>query len=142
MSRVLCLDTSVIISYLVPDEDEAAADALVWEAIAGTARLVAPAFLWTEVGSVLRKKLRRDLLTPEQAQGCYEDFCELPINYINEETVRRRAWEIARQHGLPTLYDAAFLACAEQEAAQFWTADTVLLKQLSPRPSFVHQLVV
>jgi hypothetical protein len=48
----------VIISYLVPDEDEPAADALVWEAIAGTARLVAPAFVWAEVGSVLYKLFR------------------------------------------------------------------------------------
>jgi predicted nucleic acid-binding protein len=140
VSKVLYLDTSVIISYLVPDEDEPAADALVWEAISGTARLVAPAFMWAEVGSVLRKKLRMGLLTPEQAQGCYEDFCDLPIDYINKESIRVRAWEMAQQYGMPTLYDAAFLACAETESAQFWTADTVLLKQLSPRPSFVHQL--
>jgi len=140
VSRVLCLDTSVLIAYLVPDEDEAKADALVLEAVTGTARIIAPAFAWAEVGSVLRKKIRMGLLTPEQAQGCYEDFGNLPIDYLNEESVRVRTWELAEQYQLPTLYDAAFLACAESESAEFWTADRVLLKQISPLPAYVHQL--
>ncbi|OKH20213.1 twitching motility protein PilT [Hydrococcus rivularis NIES-593] len=140
MNRVFCLDTSVLVSYLVPDEHEPQADTLVLEAVSGAARLVAPAFAWAEIGSVLRKKIRMDLLTAEQAQGCYEDFCNLPIDYINEESVRMRSWELALQYQLPTLYDAAFLAVAESESAQFWTIDRVLLNQLSPRPAYVHEL--
>jgi predicted nucleic acid-binding protein len=81
-----------------------------------------------------------DLLTTEQAQGCYEYFGNLPIDYLNEESVRVRAWELAEQYQLPTLYDAAFLACAESESAEFWTADRMLLKQSSPLPAYVHQL--
>ena len=38
VSRILCLDTSVLVPYLVPDEDEAKADALLLEAVTGTAR--------------------------------------------------------------------------------------------------------
>ena len=140
MTKVLCLDTSVLISYLVPDENEPQADALVREAILGIARLVLPAFAWAEIGSVLRKKVRMGLLTIEEAQGCYEDFGYLPIDYINGDSVRTRSWELAEQYQLPTLYDAAFLACAESESAQFWTADKVLLKKLLPCPSYVHQL--
>ena len=140
MNRVICLDSSVLVSYLVPDEHEPLADSLVLEAVSGTARLVAPAFAWAEVGSVLRKKVRMGLLTAEQAQGCYEDFCHLPIDYIDRELVRVRAWELAEQYQLPTLYDAAFLAVAESESASFWTIDRVLLGQLSPRPAYVHEL--
>ena len=140
MTKVLCLDTSVLISYLVADENEPQADALVLEAVLGTARLIIPAFAWAEVGSVLRKKVRMGLLTIEEAQGCFEDFSNLPIDYINGESVRARSWELAEQYQLPTLYDAAFLACAESESAEFWTADEVLLRKLSPCPSYVHQL--
>jgi predicted nucleic acid-binding protein len=140
VTKVLCLDTSVVVSYLVPDENEPQADALILEAVLGIARLVAPTFAWAEVGSVLRKKIRMGLLTPQEAKGCYEDFGNLPIDYINGESVRARSWELAEQYQLPTLYDAAFLACAESESAQFWTADKVLLAKLSPRPSYVHQL--
>ncbi len=140
MTKVLCLDTSVLISYLVADENEPQADALVLEAVLGIARLIIPAFAWAEVGSVLRKKVRMGLLTIEEAQGCFEDFSNLPIDYINGESVRARSWELAEQYQLPTLYDAAFLACAESESAEFWTTDEVLLRKLSPYPSYVHQL--
>jgi hypothetical protein len=36
-------------------------------------------------------------------------------------------WAIAQQFSLATLYDAAFLAVAELESAEFWTADQSLL---------------
>ena len=140
MTKVLCLDTNVLVSYLVADENSPQADALVLEAVLGIARLVIPAFAWAEVGSVLRKKVRMGLLTIEEAQGCFEDFSNLPIDYINGESVRARSWELAEQYQLPTLYDAAFLACAESESAEFWTTDEVLLRKLSPCPSYVHQL--
>ena len=142
MNKVLCLDTSVIIPYLVPDESEPLADSLVLEAVVGNTCLVAPAFAWAEVGSVLRKKIRMALLTTEEAFGCYQDFCNLPIDYVNEELLRVRAWEIAEQYQLPTLYDAAFLACAQSQKADFWTADKVLLSTLSPLPAYVNQLGV
>ena len=140
MTKVLCLDTNVLVSYLVADENSPQADALVLEAVLGIARLVIPAFAWAEVGSVLRKKVRMGLLTIDEAQGCYEDFNNLPIDYINGESVRARSWELAEQYQLPTLYDAAFLACAESESAEFWTADKVLLRKLLPCPPYVNQL--
>lgn len=142
MNKVLCLDTSVLIPYLVPDEHEPLADSLVLEVVVGNAGLVAPAFAWAEVGSVLRKKVRMGLLTKEEAEGCYQDFCNLPIDYINEELLRVRAWEIAEQYQLPTLYDAAFLACAESQKGDFWTADKVLISTLSPLPVYVNKLGV
>ncbi|MGL5941859.1 MAG: type II toxin-antitoxin system VapC family toxin [Waterburya sp.] len=62
------------------------------------------------------------------------------IDYLNQESLRARAWEIAQQYQLPTLYDAAFLACAESQKAQFWTSDKVLLNKLLPLPAYVNQL--
>ncbi len=56
MNRVFCLDSSVLVSYLVPDEQEPQADTLVLEVVSGATRLVAPAFAWAEIGSVLQKK--------------------------------------------------------------------------------------
>lgn len=143
MTRALCLDTSVLIRYLVPEEFHPQAEVLVIEAVEAAIRLVAPAFAWAEIGSVLRKKIRAGLLSSEQAQGCFDDFCQLPIEYIDTDQTRARAWEIAHQYQMPTLYDAAFLACAESagENCQFWTADKTLLGQLTPAgPTYVRAL--
>lgn len=143
MTKALCLDTSVLIQYLVPEELQPQAEALVLEAIEGASRLVAPAFTWAEIGSVLRKKVRMGLLSAKEAQGAFEDFGQLPIEYLDTEQIRVRAWEIAVQYQMPTLYDTAFLACAESITpdCQFWTADKTLLKQLAKSfPSYVREL--
>ena len=140
MTRVLCLDTSVWIPYLVPEIYQPQARTLVEEALSLNLRLVAPAFAWAEVGSVLRKKTRMQVITTEEAQGFFEDFCELPIDYIEAEAIRAKTWEIAEQYELPTLYDAAFLACAESISAEFWTGDAALVKQLIPRPAYLREL--
>ena len=47
---------------------------------------------------------------------------------------------MAWMYGLLTLYDAVFLAVAERERANYWTADTVFLKALVPKPSYVFVL--
>jgi len=143
MTRALCLDTSVLIQYLVPEEFQPQAEALVLEALEAAVRLVAPAFAWAEIGSVLRKKIRAGLLSTEEALGCFDDFCQLPIDYIDTDQIRARAWEIAEQYRMPTLYDAAFLACTESVGVdcQFWTADKTLLNQLAQdRPNYVKEL--
>lgn len=140
MTRVLSLDTSVWIPYLVPETYQLQARSIVEEALSLSLRLVAPAFAWAEVGSVLRKKTRMGVITTEEALGFFEDFCELPIDYIEEEAIRVRSWEIAEQYRLLTLYDAAFLACAEMTSAEFWTADAALVRQLTPRPTYLREI--
>ncbi|UKO99252.1 type II toxin-antitoxin system VapC family toxin [Nostoc sp. UHCC 0870] len=140
MTRVLCLDTSVWIPYLVPEVYQYQAVTLVAEALSLNIRLVAPAFAWAEVGSVLRKKTRLGVITTEEALGFFEDFCELPIDYIEEEAMRSKSWEIAEKYGLSTLYNAAFLACAEMTSAEFWTADAALVRQVTPRPAYLREI--
>lgn len=144
MTKALCLDTSVLIQYLIPEGLQVHAEALVLEAVENTVRIVAPAFAWAEIGSVLRKKIRAGLITSEEAQGCFDDFCQLPIEYIDTEQIRAKAWEIAEQYQLPTLYDAAFLACTESVGVgcQFWTADKTLLNQLGQKLAYVRELGV
>ena len=147
---VLCLDTGVWVKFLVKEEPVELSDAasrLVRRALAG-AQLVAPAFAWAEVGSVLRKKVRQSLLQEDQAGELWSRFLQLPLNYLGGLEVRERAWEIAVSYSLPTLYDAAFLACTEVAVApeglsrEFWTVDTELLHALgAQRPPYVRELI-
>jgi predicted nucleic acid-binding protein len=64
----------------------------------------------------------------------------LPIDYIEDEVIRVKSWEIAEKYGLSTLYDAAFLACSEMTSAEFWTADAALVKQLTPKPIYLREI--
>lgn len=140
MIEALCIDTSVIMKYLCPDEQTPEAIALITNALTQQTRLVAPCFAWAEVGSVLRKKQRLNLLTTAEADQLYTAYISLPINYIDTESLRLEAWQLAEQYGIPTLYDAVFLACAKTESANFWTADDAMLNLFSPRPTYVYRL--
>ena len=149
MTEVLCLDANVLVKLLVleyPPELNAAARRLLDQVDAG-AVLVAPAFAWAEVGSALRKKARTGELTETRTREHWDAFLSYGIEYLDSPEIRLRAWEIAADYGLPTLYDAAFLACTELApveepgSREFWTADGTLLQQLGDRrPSYVHRL--
>jgi predicted nucleic acid-binding protein len=140
MPRVICLDSSVLIPYLTPEDHSDKAEVLVLDAISASLRMVAPCCAWAEVGSVLRKKVRRGLLTLDESLACFEDFQQLPLEFIDRADLRAKAWAIASQHDLSTLYDAAFLACSEHCGAEFWTADQLLIRSLSPCPDYVRSL--
>jgi len=108
---------------------------------------VAPEWQWAEIGSVLRKKVRRSLLTADEAQGVWDDFLRLPIEAVGGRALASRAWDVARLFDLPTLYDAAMLACVDVASApdgtarEFWTADAELVRRLgSDRPASVRVL--
>jgi len=145
--RLVCLDTSILIKNLATDEQTPAAASLVEGAVRDGAWLIAPTFAWAEVGSVLRKKLRQGLLLPDEAAALWTAFLDLPIEYVDTRPLQERTWQIGEQYGLPTLYDAAFLACTEVALAptdaerEFWTADHELLRQLGAQPPvYVRQL--
>jgi predicted nucleic acid-binding protein len=140
VTDALCIDTSVMMKYLCPDEQTPAAIALITNALNQQARFVAPCLAWAEVGSVLGKKVRVNLLTATEAEQLYAAYIKLPIDYIDTETLRLNAWQLAEQYKMPTLYDAVFLACAETELANFWTADQALLKLLSSPLPYVYRL--
>jgi predicted nucleic acid-binding protein len=146
---LVCLDTGVWIKYLVVEEPPQLTEAavrLVDRALAGE-RLVAPGFAWAEVGSVLRKKVRFGVLAAQDAAGLWTRFLSLPIDYVEAPDLRGRAWEIAERYALPTLYDAAFLACTELasaptvDAREFWTADEALVQSFgASRPPYLRLL--
>ena len=145
--RIVCFDTSILVKFLTPDEQEDAVTSLVDQALREGARLVAPAWAWAELGSVLLKKVRMGLLDLPEASQLWSACQDLPIEFVESPSLRQRAWEIARRWRLPTLYDAGFLACTELAAdgthapAEFWTADTALLRQLGDRkPPYVRSL--
>lgn len=148
---VLCVDTGVWIKFLVAEEPASLSDAaaqLVLTAI-GSARLIAPAFAWAGVGSVLRQKARQSLVTANRADALWTQFVKLPIAYVDDAALHVESWNLAERFRLPTLDDAAFLACTELAAVpeygvrvrEFWTADEALLRSLEPgRPPYVRLL--
>jgi predicted nucleic acid-binding protein len=144
---ILCLDTSILIKALCPDELSEAAVQLVRRGFAEEIQIVQPAWAWAEFGSVLRKKARTDILAIDETNVIWQAFCSLPIDYVNSVSLQKRAWQLAQTYQLPTLYDAVFLACtemaltSEEATREFWTADRTLLNSLgNAKPDYVRGL--
>lgn len=147
MSRYICLDTSVLVKTLVEEEGTDKALALMEKVALNGQLIVLPAFAWAEVGSVLRKMRRKNLLTMQEADDLWLEFRHFQgIEYLSDDMIMERAWKISRYFDMPTLYDASFLAVAEVvaersgEMCEYWTWDERLINQLNGRREYVRWL--
>lgn len=147
MNNCICLDSSVLVKVLVPEEDSDRATALLQKIIESRQVIVLPAFAWAEIGTVLRKKHRKGELTTTEADELWQEFRQFPgIEYLTDDSVMDHAWKISRYFDFPTLYDAAFLAVAEiiaertGETCEYWTADEKIVNQLNGRREYVRSI--
>jgi predicted nucleic acid-binding protein len=148
MNNCICLDSSVLVKVLVPEEDSDRATALLQKIIESRQIIVLPAFAWAEIGTVLRKKRRKGELTTTEADELWQEFRQFPgIEYLTDDSViMDHTWKISRYFDFPTLYDAAFLAVAEiiaertGETCEYWTADEKLVNQLNGRREYVRSI--
>jgi len=140
-AQEVCVDASVAVKVVVTASDSNKAHALfdAW-AIAGK-QLIAPAFFDVEVDSMLRQKVMlRKELTPEQASSAFAPLQALPMQQVSVPGQRQRAWEIATDFGLATVYAATYLALAEIRRCEFWTADERLFHRVKDALPFVKWL--
>jgi predicted nucleic acid-binding protein len=84
--------------------------------------------------------LLRTELTSQEAEVAFAKLQALPIEDTSLPGLRQRAWEIAKDFGFTTVYDATYLAVAELRGCEFWTADERLFNRVKDRLSFVKWL--
>lgn len=145
MAELVSLDTSVLVKLFIDEDGSEAAERLFAAHVAANDPIVAPSWAWAEAGSVLARHAHQRSLDPAAARSLWDTFLDLPLTYIDGRDVRERTWEIARAFGLPSMYDAAFMAVVEVAAGPaertFWTADRELVRLLGTRrPSYVREL--
>jgi predicted nucleic acid-binding protein len=134
------------VKLLIAEDGSDQAHALAESLYSAGRPVIAPAWTWAEVGSVLRKKARAGELGEAELGEAWATFYAYPILYLDSAELREAAWTVAARFALPTLYDAAFLACVEIVApadGEFWTADRAFIQQLGrSRPAYVRELGV
>ena len=141
MNSTACVDASIVIKLIVEEPGSGRADALWAQWIQQDVQIVAPTLLRYEITAVLRKKVCRGQLSGEIANAALAAALDLKgIEYINSPVLHVRALELASQFGLPTAYDAHYLALAEQQNCEFWTADVPLVDRVSQALPYVRQL--
>ncbi|MDA8334321.1 MAG: type II toxin-antitoxin system VapC family toxin [Peptococcaceae bacterium] len=149
MSGVVCIDANVFIKLLTLEELSSTASRLVERVVENNQTIVLPGFAWAEVGSVLRQKVERKIISSQEADEAWKAFRGLKvISFLEGEEIADLTWSIACDEKLPTLYDAAYLAVAETAVAryavgglcEFWTADERLVNHLGGHRAYVRLL--
>ena len=132
--RTLVLDTSVAVKFYVPEELREEALEVLGAAEAGYLELVAPATLQPEFLNALWWKHRRGELSRDEVRNSWERLtADRPASLYAPEDLMPRAAEITLESGV-IVYDALFLALAEDAGAVFVTADGKLLETLKDTP--------
>ena len=127
--RPLIVDTSVALKFYLPEEGHEEAVGLLEAAEAGAAELLAPGTILPEGFNAIAQQRRRGLLDEEDATGAWEKLLGAPVYVYAVEDLIKRAAEIANETGA-IVYDALFLALAEDADTVMVTADGKLLRAL------------
>ncbi|MGB7543912.1 MAG: type II toxin-antitoxin system VapC family toxin [Burkholderiales bacterium] len=121
----LVVDASVVAKWFFPEPDTPHAVALLRP---GTT-LHAPDLLFSEIGNVLWKRLRRRELDRRRADAIVEELVSAPLMIVPVSSFMPAALRIANAFGR-TFYDSAYVALAVEQKCRLVTADAKLLNAL------------
>lgn len=88
----------------------------------------------------MRKSVYHKILTAEEALKRRDYLLEYAVELMIDESLLKRAYELATIHNRPTTYDSQYLAVAERLSCEFWTADEKLFNSVSRSLDWVKWL--
>ena len=124
-SRVV-VDASFALKLVLP-EDYSERVRQVWKSwVKKGTEVSAPYLLTYEVVSVLRNKVFRGELSPEEGEAALLAIKAQGIRLLHVEGLEQVAWDLAKEFNRPAAYDTSYLALAQVLDCEFWTADAKL----------------
>jgi predicted nucleic acid-binding protein len=94
-------------------------------------QLLAPTLLRSQTLSVLHEAVRRGEITAEVGRERLARVGRLRIRLLGDGVLRRRAWDLAQEHGWDTTYDAEYVALTQLQAEAFITTDAELARSVA-----------
>ena len=140
MESKVCVDASLALKLVLAEADSDLAQKE-WQGWIRTGvEIVAPNLFAYETTSVLRNRVYRKEISQSEADAGLSILSALDITYHHAEAIRQAAWDLARRFNRPTVYDAFYLALAEEEGCLFWTGDKRLYNTVKSELKWVHIL--
>lgn len=138
MSAVLVVDTSLALKWVLDEPYTREARALLATWRAEEVRVLAPALLAYEAANAFHQRVRRGQLTSGVAEDILARLIRTGPELDFDATLVSRALQVAHRFGLSAAYDAQYLALAEREACECWTADERLWNAVKDRLPWVR----
>src|SRR3989338_6943876 len=133
----VCVDASLVIKWLIPEEGSSEALSLlkVWQK--DNSLLLAPSLLDYEVGTVLRQKIIRGFLSSDDLFPALDFYKRLDLLLFHLTDLVSQSVAAAATLKQPTIYDIAYLLIAKQQKVDYVTADEKFYNAAHPLFSFV-----
>jgi predicted nucleic acid-binding protein len=140
MRGEIVVDASLALKWVLEEPYSAEANELLENWGGQRNKLLAPALFLYEVTNALTKRIQRHQLTLVQAKERLRFFLESGPLLQQIGAVHSRALELVDRFRLSTAYDAHYLALAEFQRCEFWTADERLWNSVKRELHWVHWL--
>ena len=134
----VCVDASLVLAWLLPEELTAAAYAAKDMLERKGTELIAPSMLALEVPSVLRQSVHRGRVSAKYGDEAFASFQLMDIRVSHPRPLVERAWALGKTLNVGRLYDMYYLALAEIESCELWTADRRLANLAEQHPVAVR----
>ena len=134
----VCVDANLIIWSLAPFPLSAPAKALLRTLQQTQTTLIAPARLAFEVTASLRRLVYLKQIAPEEGEEAFQRFLRMPVRLSHRKPLFPLAWELAKRFNRSCAYDTVYLALAQLDRCDFWTADEKLYHAVKDHLPWVH----
>lgn len=131
MSKAV-VDASLLAAAWIASQHRPEAERL----LASGRDLFAPGLVRMEFHNLVHRLNRRQLLTTGEADTRLSRLEALAISIVEEPSWLSRATLTARRYNQPHIYDAIYLACAEDLDVDLWTCDARFVRSFgADRPA-------
>ncbi|HEU0073030.1 MAG TPA: type II toxin-antitoxin system VapC family toxin [Dehalococcoidia bacterium] len=131
---MIYVDASPVLAFLLPDEVfTRETTALFGEWRETQESMIAPALLLFKVLSGLRLAAYASRIDVDQADQTYATFRQMPIRISHVDSLTDRCWGLGKLLNPPRRYDASYLALADIEDCEVWTADRRFVRFVAGR---------
>lgn len=140
MKSVVVVDSSFVLKWVLNESDSSKALELLNSWIDEGLVMLAPALLAYEATNALYQHVRSNKLTVDAAKQSLKDVIlrGLVWDFSEDLALSQRAIELAGQYHLSATYDSHYLALAEREGCEFWTADAKLWRAVREQLAWVR----
>jgi predicted nucleic acid-binding protein len=121
------VDANVVVAALIPEELSGQVDVLLDGLWAAGETLIAPGLLTAEVTSVLRNAVYTRRIARDAGDIALEKFKGFPIGVREMTSLTDSAWAYGAAVNATRLYDMYYVALADREGCDLWTADRRLV---------------
>ena len=138
MNEFVVVDASLVVKWLVDEDDSTKAHAVLESWVTRDVARIAPYLMPFEVANALHRRVARGELSVRNSTRMMTRLLGSRLELHQPPGLHARALELASQLNQGAVYDAHYLALAEEFDCELWTADQRFYRATSTSVDYVR----